>query len=389
MKLWARLGHLFLFKIMVCVAYLIDTIACDTAGTQKQLLETIRLLDRTKFEPLLICLWQSEWMTENELPCHCIILEYKGFLKLGFPKVVRRLIHTVDEQQIRIIQTFFEDSIFVAFLSSFLAKSSVVLLSSRRDMGLGKVNRPWYHLLYGFALPWVNRFFAGIVANSEQVRQFVAKKEKTDLTKIKVIRNGVYVPEKPDESPALFQQFSDTVWIGLVASLTPVKRHDLLLLAAAILSLEDLKFRILFLGDGPRREELETFATELGMREKVHFLGAVTNVPSYLFSLDIGVLCSDREGLSNAILEYMACGLPVVATAVGGNTELIDDGNGICVPPDNPTALAEALRRMIVDKKLREQCGLNSLDKIKQNYSWTKAMTELQNYYQDILARSS
>ena len=366
---------------MNCIAYLIDTISCDTAGTQKQLLETIHLLDRTRFEPILICLWQSPWMLKNELPCPSIVLGYRGFLKFCFPKVVQRLTHCLDERQVRIVQTFFEDSIFVAFLSRFFTRSSVILLSSRRDMGLGMVNRPWYHALYGLALPWVNHYFSGIIANSEHVRQYVAKKEKTDPEKIKVIRNGVYIPKKPEESPAIFQKFPGSVWIGLVASLTQVKRHELLLEAAAILTVDNLKFQILFLGDGPRREELVTLAAELGIQEKVHFMGAVTNVSSYLYSLDIGVLCSDREGLSNAILEYMACGLPVIATAVGGNTELVDENNGICVPPADPDSLADALRQMITDQELRERCGQRSLDKIKENYSWSKTMTELQNYY--------
>src|SRR4051794_6687562 len=106
------------------IAYLIDTIATGTAGTQKQLLEIIRRLDPAEFEPQLICLWESPWMAANPLPCRCTVLGYRGFLKPNFPSVVRKLAAVIDADSIDVIQTFFEDSIFVAALGTALARSS-------------------------------------------------------------------------------------------------------------------------------------------------------------------------------------------------------------------------------------------------------------------------
>src|SRR5688572_6187336 len=120
------------------IAFIIDTISCDTAGTQKQLLETIRRLNRNEFEPELICLWESRWMTSNTLPCPCTVLGYRGFIKTDFPNVVRRLANLISSRKIDIVQSFFEDSIFVAALGATFARPRPILLSSRRDIGLGK-----------------------------------------------------------------------------------------------------------------------------------------------------------------------------------------------------------------------------------------------------------
>jgi glycosyltransferase involved in cell wall biosynthesis len=369
------------------VAYLIDTISCDTAGTQKQLLETIKRLDKESFSPHLVCLWQSEWMARNPLPCSCTILGYRGFLKGNFPSVIWRLRKFIKEHQIRIVQTFFEDSIFVAYIAGILTHPNPVLVSSRRDMGLGGKNQPWYHNLFGMVLPFVNRSFAGIIANSEQVRHYVAVREKVPLEKIKVIRNGVSLPDTAESAPVLFKNDQDVLWIGLAASLTPVKRHDLLLHAVAILKRKPLTkpVRVLLLGEGPERRALEQLCNQLQLDDVVFFQGAVREVASYLHHLDICVLCSDREGLSNAILEYMACGKPVIATAVGGNTELVNDQNGILIPPDDPDALADGLAELVSDEKKRRKMGTASLTIVKEQFSWQKTMAELEAYYREML----
>lgn len=368
---------------MIRIMYLIDTISCDTAGTQKQLLGTITRLDRKLFVPLLVCLWQSEWMKENTLPCPVTVLGYRGFLKTNFPKVIYKLVKIVNKNKVQIIQIFFEDSIFVGALGKMFFRNNPALLSSRRDMGLGNSSQPWYHSLFALILPYVSTFFDGIIANSYKVGSYVAKREKIKSEKIKIIHNGVDLPLNNGIVPSVFLKNSVDVWICITGSLTPVKRHDLLIKAVANIraGLLHQKMHILFLGEGPEFENLQLLTRKNKMDDIIHFEGAVSNVYDYLTQIHIGVLCSDREGLSNAILEYMACGLPVVATAVGGNTELVDHENGICVPPDDFKALANALMQLINDEKLRIKLGQKSLSKIKENFSWNKAMTELENYY--------
>jgi len=369
------------------IAYLIDSITCDTAGTQKQLLETIKRLDRNVFEPCLICLWKSEWMEENDFSFPCIVLNYNGFIKLSFPGVVRRLASIIKEKKIDIIQTFFVDSIFVAMLGKIFSRRRIVALSSRRDMGLGRTNEPWYHGFLSLLLIFANHYFTGILTNSEQIKIHVAERERADLEKIKVIRNGIEVPENSSAKPGLFKKMNGVVRIGLVASLTPVKRHDVLINAIYELKKIGLhhKCRVILLGEGPEFDRLERLVLKFNLQEIISFEGAVKDVTSYLYNLDIGVLCSDREGLSNAIMEYMACGLPVIASSVGGNIELVDETNGICFPPGDQFALAASLKRLIEDEPLRKSLGESSLRKIIKSYSWGKTMVELENYYKAIV----
>lgn len=369
-------------RAKIRVAYLIDTVASAAAGTEAQLLETIRRLDRERFEPLLICLRGSPWLASNGFPCPIEVLDYTGFLKPGFPRVVLRLRSLLRSRGIQVLQTFFEDPIFVAFFAAGFSRTRPVLVSSRRDIGLGD-GTPWYHALFKALLPLVNRRFDGILCNSANVREFVAANEKTPGGKFRVIANGVDVP--PRTGPGSGRDGESGLMIGIVANLKPVKRIDVFLKALAILADTVPNFRAVVLGDGPEKDRLRRLSEDLGLSSRVDFRGSVSDVTPYLRLLDIGVLCSDREGLSNAILEYMASGLPVVATAVGGNTELVDGSNGFCVPPGDPDALAQALERLASDRELRKAMGRKSLEKVMDRFSWERSIRDLEAYYEELV----
>ena len=371
----------------ISIGFMIDSIETDSAGTQRQLLETLTRLERRLFKPLLLCLYESEWMKQNLLPCETVVLGYKGFLKPNFVKVVGRLAQVLKDKRIDILQTFFEDSIFVGYLGGLLSRRRPVLLSSRRDIGLGE-DRPWYHKLYGLALPFVNLGFDGIVVNGQEIKRYVSKKERVPYGRIRVIPNGIEIPSVMEPEPEIFSEAGDKVWITMVASLTPIKRHDVFLRALSILQVLEpgLAFQALILGEGPERDRLMRMGKELRISSNVKFAGAVRNVTAYLRRTDIGVLCSDREGLSNAILEYMACGLPVIASDAGGNLELVDSTNGILFPRGDAEALAKALGVLIRDREKRKRMGGRSLEKVKASYSWERTMEELQNYYQELAA---
>lgn len=326
-------------------------------------------------------------MRANSLPCRCTVLGYRGFLKSNFPKVVRVLARYIEQNRIDILQTFFEDSIFVGYFAAMLSKARPVLVSSRRDIGLGSSNQPWYHSLYRQALPWVNRSFDGVLANSQEVKRHVALTEKTPAGKITVIYNGVAIPAAACHArPAVFSSNHADCWIGLLASLTPVKRHDLLLRAFCKTVAEvRVSCRLLLLGEGEQRPYLEQLAESLGILDLVHFEGAVANVDAYLEHLHVGVLCSDREGLSNAILEYMVHGLPVIATEVGGNVELVTRDNGLCVPVDDADALSDALTLLVTREDLRRQLGAASREKAHRLFSWQQSIKALEEYYESLL----
>ena len=367
------------------IAYLIDTIYSGSAGTEKQLLEIIRRLDRERFEITLICLHASPWLARQALPCQVHSLEYRGLLRKDLPAMIGRLRTLIKGQRIDILQAMFEDSVLVATLCRLLARDCPpIFLVSKRDMGLGAED-PWYGVVFRALFPFACRLADGVVVNAERLNSYLRRNPLIPGDRIRVIRNGVALPEAVARRPT--PAGDAEVRIGVVANLKPIKRLDILLQALHLLRQgQAFPFQAHLIGDGGQRQELERLANSLGLADCVHFAGSVENVDAWLRRLDIGVLCSDSEGLSNAILEYMAHGLPVVATAVGGNPELVDDGNGRLVPMGDPQALAEALRELGGAPALRRRLGRESANRIRTRFTWEKVMPQWEEYYSSLHA---
>jgi len=364
------------------IVYLIDVMHSSTAGTEKQLLQMIRLLDRERYTPHLVCLQGSDWLEHHtrEIPCRTYVLNYDGFISLRFPLVVKKLMKIIKAEKIHILQTFFDDSIFVGWAAVMMSRPRPILITSRRDMGLG-AETPWYHDLYRMVLPVINRTTDGILANGLSIREYVSRREMTPQDKIAVIHNGITLPQKATP-PELFRSVLCDIWVGIAANLQHVKRIDTFIRALALVKAScDVKVHGIILGSGIFQHELESLASQMNVQDEVHFLGSVDNVTDYLQHLQIGVLCSEREGFSNSIIEYMACSLPVVASAVGGNLELVDDENGILFPPGDHEALARALIRLIRNPQLREEMGAVSRQKVVSRFLWEPIMKQWDHYY--------
>ncbi|MCC7384348.1 MAG: glycosyltransferase [Deltaproteobacteria bacterium] len=153
----------------------------------------------------------------------------------------------------------------------------------------------------------------------------------------------------------------EAIVIGTTAMFRPVKRIPDLVEAAIGVMRRDPRVHLLLIGgndDGTPPDDLRAQVAEAGLAERVHLPGRLEDSALHLAAFDVFVNCSVFEGLSNAIIEAMAARLPVVATRVGGNPELISDGdNGLLVNPEEPAGLAQALERLIRDEGLRRQLG--------------------------------
>ena len=175
--------------------------------------------------------------------------------------------------------------------------------------------------------------------------------------------------------------------VGIVANLRRVKDLPLFLRAARIVSLEVPDAVFLLVGRGQLRAELSRLATELGIRDKVYFSGERGDVPDYLARIAIGCLTSESEGLPNAILEYMAAGLPVVATDVGGISELVDHGRtGFLVRERSAEAVAAPIIRLLRDEGLRATMGQAGLNRAQADFEISVAVKRLEEFYINALA---
>ena len=146
--------------------------------------------------------------------------------------------------------------------------------------------------------------------------------------------------------------------IGTIANFRPQKGHFLLLEAARLVRLRIPSMRLLLVGKGPLEDAVKRRAAEMGLGDAVVFAGFRSDIPRILASIDVFALSSGWEGLSIALLEAMACGLPAVATRAGGVSEVIEDGrSGLLVPLDDPRTMSDAIIRVIEDAPLAAKLG--------------------------------
>ncbi|MBU0492657.1 MAG: glycosyltransferase family 4 protein [Chloroflexi bacterium] len=227
---------------------------------------------------------------------------------------------------------------------------------------------------------WLLRQADALVVLNEPVRAALAEVELAAI--VHRLPNGVDVQAfAPVDDPARRDWRSAEGPVALfVGRLDPVKQLDVLLRAwARVLGDADAPGQspvLVLVGDGPEREALVRLAGELGIVGSVRLIGAVEQVAGWYHGADLFVLPSQVEGLSNALLEAMSCGLPVVATAVGGTPEVVEDGvNGLLVPPGDVAALSVALGRLMGDPALARQLGHAARQTVVAGYS-VEAMVE-------------
>ena len=179
-------------------------------------------------------------------------------------------------------------------------------------------------------------------------------------------------------APAALPKRPGVARVGMVARMNHrYKGHSGFLRIARRIHQRMPDVEFLLVGDGPLRQDLEREAASLGLGASAIFLGDRQDMPAILASLDVAILTSDSESLSNVILEAMAAGLPVVAYGVGGNSELLSDQRGALIPAGNEISFADAVERLLSDCALSQQLGRNalrfaqetfSLDRVRQRY---------------------
>ena len=167
-----------------------------------------------------------------------------------------------------------------------------------------------------------------------------------------------------------------------MARLSEEKAHRDLLAAYAVVRKNYPSTRLVLVGDGPLRAEIENQARSLGISPFVHFAGQQNNVREWLNLFDVFVLASTRESLPRAAREAMACGLPVIATRVGATREAVSDGhNGFLVAPGHVDALARAMIHLLFDPSLRVRMGAFSRQMIEDRFSQALWLSENEAVY--------
>ena len=176
--------------------------------------------------------------------------------------------------------------------------------------------------------------------------------------------------------------------VGTAGSLKPLKNHPMLIRACADLSAGGTDVELRIAGEGPERPRLAQCAERLGFAGRLRLAGYVSDMPAFLRGLDVFALPSDFEQLPNALLEAMACGLPCVATRVGGAGEILDDGRcGLLVEPKDSGAMAGAIARLSRDQSLRRRLGKAACEQVCRKYSLERMLAAHEDLYRRLSMR--
>jgi len=241
----------------------------------------------------------------------------------------------------------------------------------------------------------VQRFVWGrvdrVLSVSERLADRMARDVNFPRERIQTIRNGLDLAQwgagDRVKTRAALGAAPDDVLVLAVGRLVPVKNHALLISAFAQARKTGARCRLLIAGDGPLSKELETCVRSLGMGSDVTLLGERRDIPDLLAACDVFVLSSDSEGMSNTIIEAMAAGRPVVATNVGGNPELVVDGEtGLLVDRGNGDAMAAALVALASDAGLRERTGAAGRERACREFGVSRMLQEYERLYLDVAA---
>ncbi len=243
---------------------------------------------------------------------------------------------------------------------------------------------------------WGMHCGARFTSVSEAGRRQLQAEAHIPAERIEVLENGVRLERFLDvgvearrrvREPLLLPDSAFVV--GTVGSLTAVKNQTLLISAVAQLTEARVDVRLLIVGDGPLRESLAQQAFEVGIADRVCFTGWREDVPALLSAMDAYVCSSASEGMSNAVLEAMAAGLPIVTTDVGDHAVMIrNHRDGLIIEPHSATALAQALRTLVFAPDLRRRLGAAALGRAR-SYNFEQVVRRYERYYHMLLASTA
>jgi glycosyltransferase involved in cell wall biosynthesis len=283
-----------------------------------------------------------------------------------------------------VVQSYGYYSNLPALAAGFLARVPA-RIASRRDLGVYLSAGQRRLERWGWAL--AHR----LVANSESVRRQLTTDEGVPAAKVAVIKNGV---DLTGWNPAFRERpgYATEPTVGMVAHFRHQKDHRTFLQAAAQIAAAVPSVRFCLVGSGVLETETRAFARELGIADRVEFAGELKGdaLRSAVARFSVSVLTSKHnEGMPNAVIESMALGLPVVATGVGGTTELIEDGiTGFLVPPAVPAAVADRTVTLLKDPALAQRLGAHARLKVERELAMPVMVRHFHDLYRGLLPRA-
>lgn len=372
-------------KIVRRVFHLIDSF--NVGGTETQAVELARRLPATGYEVTVGCLKREGPLEDRLQGTGIAIREFRSRGGIDTPSGVRQLLRmSWFLRSFDIIHTHDLWSNLVGVPAARLAGIPAIV-SSRRDLS----HSEWYQGKRRVCLRWIQNLGGAIVTNAVPIRDLLLGEDRFEARKVRVIHNGVDVAKfksARNDRVRLFPDAGDGKLVVLVGNMhTDVKGHPWLIAAVPAVLEQFPGTRFVLVGDGEKRSLFEKQARDLRVMPNFLFLGRRADIPEILASCDIAVLPSRAEGLPNAVLEYMAAGLPVIVSRVGGNAGLVQDGvTGMLVPPEDSAALSTALLKLLSEAAMARRLAQAGHEFTVRNFSFERLVQDVDALYTELLS---
>ncbi len=366
------------------LAYVIKSM--EMGGSQTHLTHVLRLLDRSRFEPILYCLTGKGVLLDAArsvgVPIHTPAAG-ASFRGLGLAGRVVALARALRADRINIVHNYLLRANLVGSISARLARVPVVLCSKRGC-----------HWRRGFELVSAkigNALADSVMVNAEAVRDFVHGNEGCPRDKMVVIPSGVdtdrFQPLPPAQFKARLGLPEERLIVGVVTRMRVRKGVEEFIRAIGEVRETRPEVHGVIVGEVSLDETLQQLVHSLHLESHMTLLGRRSDMPEVFSAFDVFVLSSHDEGMSNAILEAMAVEKPVVATDVGGTGEVVRHGHsGLLVPPKDPHALALAISEVLAQPARAREMGRLGRRIVEEGFSAHAMVRQMEHLYLDLAA---
>lgn len=373
---------------LVHVLFIIDQL-CEAGGAERMLLHTIRLLPKDRFRCSLIAFkLDPDVALFRTLPCPHQILPLRRTYDWNAIVTARKIREFIRRNNVQIVHTMHETSDLWAGLVAKLS-GVPILVSSRRDMGILRSAK------HRYAYRWMNRFFDHVLTVSEEVRRLCLAEDRIAEGRVTTLYNGLELPNVPPgtgQLRTLLALHPSSRIVVTVGHVRPIKGLDVLVESAALVVRDFPDAVFLVVGRTPNSDYYQAIKAriaQLGIQGNILFFGETEHIPAILSECDIFFLPSRSEGFSNALIEAMACGLPGVATRVGGNAEAIEEGaSGYLFESEDSALAAQRILELLRNRDKATRMGARGREIVEQRFTAEVMIRQLTGCYERLLARS-
>ena len=357
----------------------------DMGGEERHLLELARYM-RDGGHSVRVCCLRGRGVIGQRLEEEGFPVVY--FNEPEFPnarvllKSAWQIAGLIREHSVDLVHSFLVRANVEVRLAAKLARARCAIVNSEACINLRKSRTAIW--LDRSTFRWCDV----VLANSRAVAGVLSRREGVPAAKIKVVYQGIDIARFKNAGRSTHAAASTPrdIVIGYVGRLHPEKGPGYLIEAAALMSKTTRRFRLVMVGDGPEASRLRRMVDAHGLCDCVEFAGVQADIVSYMRSFDILAIPSLEEGLPTVAMEALACGVPIVASAVGGTPEVVQHGQtGLLVPAEVATSLADALLSLITNESLRRRIAQNVPRVAEQKFQATRMLAQTARVYEDVL----